>query len=1025
VAFEVGQLVALRADPARMGPVTAVLPAVEGRARYRVFHAAGASRDYAEDQLVAVAEDTGGGGVGGVGPGEFRARLTAARLRHPLTDHVYALRAARIRFVPFQFRPLLRLARADEPRLLIADDVGVGKTIEAGLILKELAARQPLDTVLVVCPKALTLKWREEMRRFDEDFRILDAGALRYCLDETHLEGRWPHEYRRSIVHYELLRLDPYLHGEHEGRRDRVGLFELDPPPHFDLVIADEAHHVRTPATSGHQMAEYLSEISTAMVLLSATPIQTSSQDLFTLLQLLRPDLFPEPHALVEMLEPNRHLTAAVRALREASDQAPEIAGAGLQRAATTVWGRRTIAIDPRFQTVLGRLSGLPLTDEDRVRCVTDIEELNTLSPLVNRTRRRDIGAFTIREPSTIAVSFTPQQQELYDRLLRARRDELLRRFDPTVVALILVMLERQAASCLPALATRLAASGSLTTADMTDAPESEVDEPPMGRTTLPLDPHLRDLARALPADDPKFEQLLRLVRDAQLAPGPGKILLFSYFLHTLDYLADRLTAAGVRVGIVTGRIDELDRQRLRDRFRADRSTSEALDVLLSSEVGCEGLDYEFCDRLVNYDIPWNPMRVEQRIGRIDRFGQRSPKVLVFNFVTPGTVEERVFHRCWERLGLFRDTLGDLEGVLGGIVQNLNDLVTSTDLTAAQVDERARQLVDNAVRLVEETRIVGEASADLLGLDESLTRDLDALVDEGRAVTERQLEELLRAFLDDPSLAGTLDGPPGGVLRMRLRRSARAALAAMLDAQPTLGAGRPGHQLRQWLTSGEASLAVTFSVDAATADRSLAFLTPTHPLIRLAVNALAPADGQHLSAQLHVIEAGVPEGHYLFAVDAWETIAARPEFRAVGFAVGLSDLEPAPAVERRLLALLAAARAAEPTTDMNAVDKARHVLDTRVEQRRRASVAVASETSDVLVARRLASLDAHHNRVARRLADRLAAATEPRIARMRASQRDRADADYRRRRQALEQRRGADIVSHRIAEGILTVTHEQ
>src|SRR5262249_38292872 len=160
-----------------------------------------------------------------------------------------------------------------------------------------------------------------------------------------------------------------------------------------------EAHHVRTAGTNGHSMAEYLSEISTAMILLSATPIQTSSRDLFTLLQLLRPDLFPEPHALVDMLEPNRHLTAAVRALREGRDDAAAVAGRQLELAAATAWGRRTIGIDPRYQATLRRLGSAPLTVGDRVRCVTDVEELNTLSPLVNRTRRRDIGPFTLREP--------------------------------------------------------------------------------------------------------------------------------------------------------------------------------------------------------------------------------------------------------------------------------------------------------------------------------------------------------------------------------------------------------------------------------------------------------------------------------------------------------------------------------------------------------------------------------------------------------------------------------------------------
>ena len=94
--------------------------------------------------------------------------------------------------------------------------------------------------------------------------------------------------------------------------------------------------------------------------------------------------------------------------------------------------------------------------------------------------------------------------------------------------------------------------------------------------------------------------------------------------------------------------------KKIRERFRINKENPEAIDVLLSSEVGCEGLDYEFCSRLVNYDIPWNPMRIEQRIGRIDRFGQKSEKVQIYNFITPGTIEERIFSRCFERLGIFR-----------------------------------------------------------------------------------------------------------------------------------------------------------------------------------------------------------------------------------------------------------------------------------------------------------------------------------------------------------------------------------
>ena len=280
-AFTLGTMVSLRADPSRAGPIIGELPTVGGRRRFKVFHSPTSIKDYFEDQLQIVeptAEPDWGSLVASgefVGPAEFRARLTAIRLDNPQTDNIYSLRSARIQFIPFQFKPLLRLLRADRPRLLIADDVGVGKTIEAGLILKELSTRQALARVLVVCPKALTAKWRAEMRRFDENFRILDARTLRYCLNETHVEGEWPAEYSRAIVHYELFRMEQYLTGSGDRGR-RHGFLELEPPPRFDLVIADEAHHLRTPGTGSHQLIERLCLTSEAVLMLSATPVQVS-----------------------------------------------------------------------------------------------------------------------------------------------------------------------------------------------------------------------------------------------------------------------------------------------------------------------------------------------------------------------------------------------------------------------------------------------------------------------------------------------------------------------------------------------------------------------------------------------------------------------------------------------------------------------------------------------------------------------------------------------------------------------------
>ena len=149
-----GQMVCLQAESKRQGSVIQVLPPAGGRHRYKVFHSARGTRDYYEEQLQAFETSATFDNIiqairdgHWLAPGEFRARLTAARLAHPLTDNLYALHAARIKFIPFQFKPLLRLLRSDRPRLLIADEVGVGKTIEAGLILKEIQSRQKVENV--------------------------------------------------------------------------------------------------------------------------------------------------------------------------------------------------------------------------------------------------------------------------------------------------------------------------------------------------------------------------------------------------------------------------------------------------------------------------------------------------------------------------------------------------------------------------------------------------------------------------------------------------------------------------------------------------------------------------------------------------------------------------------------------------------------------------------------------------------------------------------------------------------------
>lgn len=389
--FQVGQLVCLRAEPSRLGPITEILSPVGGQHRYRVFHSPTQIGEYHQEQLVIFTDISSKptnvfealSTSQWLDVDDFRARLTASRLADPQTDNLYALQAARIQFIPFQFKPLLRFLRADQPRLLIADEVGVGKTIEAGLILRELQTRQQLDKVLIVCGKKdLVIKWQKEMRRFDEDFRPLTSENLSYCLRESHLDGAWPQEFSRAIVHLELLRMEKYLVGtKGKGRNSRPGLLNLDPPPKFDLIIVDEAHHLRNPGTSSHELAEFLCETSEAVIFLSATPLHLGNRNLYTLLNLLRPDQFLDETVFNEIVEPNQYINRAIRHIRHPAPENNWIYGAyqALKDAAKTHWGRQVLNQDIRFTNWYYRLSnGINLTDTERISCLRDLEEVHT-----------------------------------------------------------------------------------------------------------------------------------------------------------------------------------------------------------------------------------------------------------------------------------------------------------------------------------------------------------------------------------------------------------------------------------------------------------------------------------------------------------------------------------------------------------------------------------------------------------------------------------------------------------------------
>jgi ATP-dependent helicase HepA len=401
--FKVGDVVTLRSDKSVQLPVLEVITGGP-EVRYCVFQD-GAKATYYESQLQVVAADASD--RPSISIDEFRARLTALHLLSPSTANLFSLRSGRVNFVPYQYRPVLKLIRSDRPRLLVADEVGVGKTIEAGLVLKELRARMDISSVLVICPKALVAerKWQAEMKRFDEAFTHLDGPLLRHCLRETNLDGEWPEQYEKAILPFSLFDSDLIFGPGEKKKRKDLGLLALDPAPSFDLVIVDEAHHIRNSETFLHQGVRYFCDNARAVLLMTATPVQLGSNDLFTLLNVLRPDLIIDHASFEQMAEPNRYINEAVRLCREKGPGWQEEAAAQLQEATQTEWGRLFLREGPSFQEAFDKLHEAKVPDADRVALTRTLEELYTFSSIINRTRRRDIGEFTTRKARPRSIS--------------------------------------------------------------------------------------------------------------------------------------------------------------------------------------------------------------------------------------------------------------------------------------------------------------------------------------------------------------------------------------------------------------------------------------------------------------------------------------------------------------------------------------------------------------------------------------------------------------------------------------------
>jgi hypothetical protein len=439
-----------------------------------------------------------------------------------------------------------------------------------------------------------------------------------------------------------------------------------------------------------------------------------------------------------------------------------------------------------------------------------------------------------------VVVPFTPAQQRLHDELLRVQAEIFDRLHGDINIKFMMTTIRRQAASCLFGLVPFLE---DILNRHLDELSWEEADNSaavPQGETVEPIQSQIRSLlesARLLDPDDPKLEALRAIIRTKQKLPN-NKVMLFSSFRHTLNYLYRHLNMDGFRVGMIHGGTPDEERVDLRSRFEKHRDDRGSLDVLLFSEIGCEGLDYQFCDCIVNYDLPWNPMRVEQRIGRIDRNGQKSESVAIINLITPGTVDADIYERCLLRIGVFNRALGGSEEILGEITREIRDIAENYTLNEDERRAKLQQLSDNKIRLIQEQEELEQRQMELFGIllpEDRMRKEIeDASSFWLSSASIRRIVTLYLQRACGKEQEFILGERP--LKTLRLSQEARSILLRdyqQLSRQNIIAY----REWENWLKAGNPHLLVTFESDCAMEHPEAAFIMPLHPLVRQAATS--------------------------------------------------------------------------------------------------------------------------------------------------------------------------------------------
>lgn len=807
---------------------------------------------------------------------DLRRNLTYVHLSGRLANLVYAMGITNTDFYAHQYRPLLTLLDSPTNGLLIADEVGLGKTIEAGLIWTEFRARYDFRRLLVVCLATLREKWRAELaNRFGVEAQIIDATQL---LDALRQPRQQLGEGKAWIISYPAARPPrnwrPLMRTPPAKPVSRWLLADFlranaEEEPLLDMVVFDEAHYMRNHETAAWRLGDLLRDVSAYQLMLSATPINLHNQDLFNLLNLIDPEHFSSEQDFNRLLEANRPLVAARDATLNRQARAAEVLGHLHAAAEQHVLGQslqlHALLKEPPTDELLARKGY-------RAELADALERLNLLSHVVTRTRKRDVEEHRIRrDVRREAVEMSDAERQLYVTVTEATRQFAWRRGISD--GFLLATPQRQVTSSPAAIAAAWIAGGQSADELAEDLEEEfedewEGDDPPASlrdvlRATLPRTVDVAELRRT----DTKFRRLMD-VAGAYLKEHPlEKIVLFTTFRATARYLFERLNEEGLPAQLLWGG-QERAKQDVIDEFR----DSKSLRVLVSTEVASEGVDLQFCRVVVNYDLPWNPTRIEQRIGRIDRLGQKSGLIHVWNLYFKDTIDERIVSRLLERLKIFEEALGEAEAIVGETIRRLESSLLTRPLTRAEEDDQ----IDQAAQALENLRLhrqeLERNAAHLMAHGQRVMERIEAARELARRVTENDLYIYVKDYLSRywPGHRFVQEGEDRFVVSIQLPGELAARLDDFLRSEGLLG--------RSLLSSGEVKTCRFLNRISEPSRRGEEIIHQFHPFVRFIGRDLK-ARNEHFYplVSLQLQSADVLPGQYVFYVRLWAFRGVREE----------------------------------------------------------------------------------------------------------------------------------------------------